>query len=56
MALLVRPNLKAPVFLLILILYSLAGTAIVTKDKTYLFTCGRYFLQAEQQLDKSVES
>ncbi|KAI9462819.1 putative Xaa-Pro aminopeptidase P [Lactarius psammicola] len=30
-----------------------AGTAIVTKDKAYLFTDGRYFLQAEQQLDKN---
>jgi Xaa-Pro aminopeptidase len=35
---------------------SSTGTAIVTKDKAYLFTDGRYFLQAEQQLDKSVES
>ena len=31
---------------------SSTGTAIVTKDKAYLFTDGRYFLQAEQQLDK----
>ncbi|KAF8267982.1 Creatinase/aminopeptidase [Lactarius quietus] len=30
-----------------------AGTAIVTKDNAYLFTDGRYFLQAEQQLDKN---
>ncbi|KAI0062687.1 Creatinase/aminopeptidase [Artomyces pyxidatus] len=30
-----------------------AGTAIVTKDKAYLFTDGRYFLQAEQQLDQN---
>ncbi|KAI0294854.1 Creatinase/aminopeptidase [Multifurca ochricompacta] len=30
-----------------------AGTAIVTKEKAYLFTDGRYFLQAEQQLDKN---
>ncbi|KAH9974669.1 Creatinase/aminopeptidase [Lactifluus volemus] len=28
-----------------------AGTVIVTKDKAYLFTDGRYFLQAGQQLD-----
>ncbi|KAI0044325.1 Creatinase/aminopeptidase [Auriscalpium vulgare] len=30
-----------------------AGTAVVTKDKAYLFTDGRYFLQAEQQLDRN---
>jgi Xaa-Pro aminopeptidase len=30
-----------------------AGTAIVTKDRAYLFTDGRYFLQAENQLDKN---
>ncbi|KAI0273242.1 Creatinase/aminopeptidase [Russula aff. rugulosa BPL654] len=30
-----------------------AGTAIVTKDRAYLFTDGRYFLQAEKQLDKN---
>jgi len=30
-----------------------AGTAIVTKDRAYLFTDGRYFLQAEQQLDRN---
>ncbi|KAA1478144.1 Creatinase/aminopeptidase [Dentipellis sp. KUC8613] len=30
-----------------------AGTAIVTKENAYLFTDGRYFLQAEQQLDKN---
>ncbi|TFY77773.1 hypothetical protein EWM64_g6237 [Hericium alpestre] len=30
-----------------------AGTAIVTKDNAYLFTDGRYFLQAKQQLDKN---
>ncbi|EIM81949.1 Creatinase/aminopeptidase [Stereum hirsutum FP-91666 SS1] len=28
-----------------------AGTAIITKDRAFLFTDGRYFLQAEQQLD-----
>jgi len=27
----------------------------VTKDRAYLFTDGRYFLQAEKQLDKSVQ-
>ncbi|KAL6553528.1 Aminopeptidase P2 [Orobanche gracilis] len=30
-----------------------AGTAIVTKDKAALWTDGRYFLQAEQQLSSS---
>jgi len=30
-----------------------AGTAIVMKDTAYLFTDGRYFLQAEKQLDKN---
>lgn len=30
-----------------------AGCAVVTKDKAYLFTDGRYFLQASQQLDKN---
>ncbi|EIW74358.1 Creatinase aminopeptidase [Coniophora puteana RWD-64-598 SS2] len=29
-----------------------AGCAIVTLDKAFLFTDGRYFLQAEQQLDR----
>lgn len=29
-----------------------AGCAVVTKEHAYLFTDGRYFLQAEQQLDK----
>ena len=29
-----------------------AGLALVTLDNAYLFTDGRYFLQAEQQLDK----
>ncbi len=28
-----------------------AGTLVVTEDKTYLWTDGRYFLQAEQQLE-----
>lgn len=27
----------------------------MTKNKAYLFTDGRYFLQAEQQLDEYVE-
>ena len=27
----------------------------MTKDRAYLFTDGRYFLQAEKQLDKSVD-
>ncbi|KAI0316094.1 Creatinase/aminopeptidase [Amylostereum chailletii] len=30
-----------------------AGTAVVTKEKALLFTDGRYFLQAEQQLDNN---
>ncbi|KAL2490535.1 Metallopeptidase M24 family protein [Abeliophyllum distichum] len=30
-----------------------AGTAVVTKDKAALWTDGRYFLQAEQQLNSS---
>lgn len=30
------------------------GCAIVTSKDAYLFTDGRYFLQAEEQLDKSV--
>ncbi|KAK7059763.1 putative Xaa-Pro aminopeptidase P [Favolaschia claudopus] len=30
-----------------------AGCAVVTPDKAFLFTDGRYFLQAEQQLDKN---
>uniref|UniRef100_A0A8H7XM06 Xaa-Pro aminopeptidase P n=1 Tax=Psilocybe cubensis TaxID=181762 RepID=A0A8H7XM06_PSICU len=30
-----------------------AGCAIVTLDKAYLFTDGRYFLQAEKQLDQN---
>ncbi|KAI0030247.1 Creatinase/aminopeptidase [Vararia minispora EC-137] len=30
-----------------------AGTAVVTTDSAYLFTDGRYFLQAEQQLDSN---
>ncbi|XP_039040416.1 aminopeptidase P2-like [Hibiscus syriacus] len=30
-----------------------AGTAVVTKDKTALWTDGRYFLQAEKQLSSS---
>jgi hypothetical protein len=29
------------------------GCAVVTHDNAYLFTDGRYFLQAEQQLDRS---
>jgi hypothetical protein len=29
------------------------GCAVVTYDNAYLFTDGRYFLQAEQQLDRS---
>lgn len=28
----------------------------MTKDRAYLFTDGRYFLQAEKQLDKSVQT
>lgn len=28
------------------------GCAIVTTDKAFLFTDGRYFLQAEKQLDE----
>ena len=28
------------------------GSAIVTLDKAFLFTDGRYFLQAENQLDE----
>lgn len=31
-----------------------AGCAVVTMDKAYMFTDGRYFLQAEQQLDECV--
>jgi hypothetical protein len=31
-----------------------AGCAVVTADDAYLFTDGRYFLQAEQQLDRCV--
>ncbi|KDQ60006.1 hypothetical protein JAAARDRAFT_711428 [Jaapia argillacea MUCL 33604] len=30
-----------------------AGCAVITKDQAYLFTDGRYFLQAEKQLDKN---
>lgn len=30
-----------------------AGTAIITHDKAYLFTDGRYFLQADKQLDSN---
>ncbi|KZT10210.1 Creatinase/aminopeptidase [Laetiporus sulphureus 93-53] len=30
-----------------------AGCAVVTKEGAFLFTDGRYFLQAEQQLDKN---
>ncbi|KAF7323583.1 RNA helicase [Mycena kentingensis (nom. inval.)] len=30
-----------------------AGCAVVTEKEAYLFTDGRYFLQAEQQLDKN---
>jgi Xaa-Pro aminopeptidase len=30
-----------------------AGRAIITLDKAFLFTDGRYFLQAEQQLDEN---
>ncbi|KZP17479.1 putative Xaa-Pro aminopeptidase P [Athelia psychrophila] len=30
-----------------------AGCAIITSDEAYLFTDGRYFLQAEKQLDKN---
>lgn len=30
-----------------------AGTAVVTKDKAALWTDGRYFLQAEKQLNSS---
>jgi hypothetical protein len=33
-----------------------AGCAIVTPQDAFLFTDGRYFLQAGQQLDKSVTS
>jgi Xaa-Pro aminopeptidase len=29
-----------------------AGCAIITLNKAFLFTDGRYFLQAEQQLDE----
>jgi len=32
--------------------YLLVGCAIVTLDKAFLFTDGRYFLQAEKQLDQ----
>ncbi|KIK04842.1 hypothetical protein K443DRAFT_675621 [Laccaria amethystina LaAM-08-1] len=32
-----------------------AGCAVITTDKAYLFTDGRYFLQAEKQLDKNWE-
>jgi len=31
------------------------GCAIVTLDKAYLFTDGRYFLQAGKQLDEYVD-
>ncbi len=37
---------------LVLILH--LGCAIVTSDDAYLFTDGRYFLQAEKQLDQEV--
>lgn len=30
-----------------------AGTALVTRDKAYLWTDGRYFIQAEKQLKDS---
>jgi len=30
------------------------GCAIITLDKAFLFTDGRYFLQAEKQLDEYV--
>lgn len=33
-------------------LMSLLGCAIITLNNAYLFTDGRYFLQAEKQLDK----
>jgi hypothetical protein len=33
---------------------SILGCAIVMKDEALLFTDGRYFLQAESQLDKLV--
>ena len=32
------------------------GCAIITLEKAYLFTDGRYFLQAGKQLDQSVLS
>jgi Xaa-Pro aminopeptidase len=36
--------------------YGLVGCAIVTLTEAFLFTDGRYFLQAEQQLDSYVPS
>jgi hypothetical protein len=32
--------------------HAVTGLAVITHDEAYLFTDGRYFLQAEQQLDR----
>jgi hypothetical protein len=32
----------------------MTGCAVITLDRAYLFTDGRYYLQAEKQLDESV--
>jgi hypothetical protein len=53
MVLLVRTIIGCLEFIIEL---SILGCAVVMKDEALLFTDGRYFLQAESQLDKSVAS
>lgn len=35
------------------LIYSFVGTAVVTESKAALWTDGRYYLQAEKQLDSN---